>query len=200
MGIHTTVNKFNIILASASPRRKQLLEQIGGVVDVQAVDIDESLRQDEAVEDYCLRLAIEKSSSRWSVSMKKMPVLGADTIVVTDGLCLGKPVSQEDAFDMLKMLMGKPHQVMSAVAVVYKGEMISALSTNTVEFDVISDQAIKEYVDTGEPMDKAGAYAVQGLTAMWIKQITGSYSSIMGLPLYQTTQILQKLAIIKPLN
>ncbi len=190
----------NIILASASPRRAELLKQLGWQPDVRPVDIDESVTPGEAPEAYCLRMAVEKARHAQQEINSHLPVLTADTIVVVDDEILGKPDSVAHALATLQKLSGRVHHVYSAVALVYAGDMQHVVSRNAVTMATITPQQAQAYIQTGEPMDKAGAYAIQGYAAMWIKRIEGSYSSIMGLPLFETTQLLNKLAIMSPLD
>lgn len=179
-----------IILASASLRRQQLLDQIGIAYDVLAVDIDESLLPAEAAYHYVKRLAEEKAQAGFSKSDKKIPVLGADTTVVVDETPLGKPIDENDAINMLMRLSGKTHRVMTGVALVDGVRMLSSVNITEVSFDEVGVEAARAYWRTGEAADKAGAYAIQGLAAVWIKEIKGSFSGVMGLPLYETAQLL----------
>jgi septum formation protein len=185
-----------IVLASGSPRRRELLEQIGVIFSVLSVDIDESVNPGELASDYVLRLAKEKAQAGWgalSVS-EKLPVLGADTSVVVDGGILGKPRDADDARSMLKQLSGRCHQVMTAVAIVSENQVLCELSTSLVYFSELSSDEIDWYIASGEGDDKAGSYAVQGQAAMFIERIEGSYSGIMGLPLRETSKMLQQLS------
>ena len=185
-----------LILASASPRRKQLLQQMGVVPQVKPANIDETQRPGEKPHDYCQRMALEKATACVRINDQQNPVLGADTVVVCDGRSLGKPVDIEDARSMLMQLSNRTHQVLSAVCVMFDGQTEIVVHQSQVCFDSIPEAWMHTYVASGEPMDKAGAYGIQGAAAMWIKQINGSYSSIMGLPLFETAQILYKLGII----
>ncbi len=197
------MNKSNpaaIMLASASPRRKQLLEQLGWKVHVQTVDLDETPWPNEPAVQYCLRMSIEKSEVAQSSIKTVLPVLTADTTVVLNDEILGKPVDIDDAFVMLSQLSGAVHQVYTAVTVVYQGVTHSSINRSEVKFAIINEAQTRAYIATGEPMDKAGSYGIQGLAAMWIENINGSYSGIMGLPLFETTQLLNKLDIISPLD
>nr|WP_154223386.1 Maf family protein [Marinicella rhabdoformis] len=187
-------------MASASPRRKQLLAQIGVNCLCQPVDIDETPFENEPVVKYVKRLAKTKATAGWEQSDKSLPVLGADTIVVHNNQLMGKPQNKTQAVATLKQLSGQSHYVYSAVAVVSKGNHRLVISQNEVVFDDIPADMIESYVASGEPMDKAGSYGIQGMAALWIKKITGSYSSVMGLPLYETGQILSKLDIITVYN
>ena len=180
-----------IILASQSPRRKQLLEQIGMVPVCMPVDIDESVYLNEMPLEYCNRLALQKAQSGWLLSEKNLPVLGSDTVVVYDDKILGKPENKQHAIEMLSNLSGRRHQVITAVAVVFAEKQLTEYSISEVQFDHIKADEIKAYVESGEPMDKAGSYGIQGHAALWIKKITGSHSGIMGLPLFETGKILR---------
>ncbi|MGJ8664289.1 MAG: Maf family protein [Marinicella sp.] len=194
------MSNYNIVLASASPRRAQLIKQLGWQPEIVAVDIDESLKPDESATEYCLRMATEKSEAAVQRLQTTLPIITADTIVVHEGAVLGKPKSTEDAFLTLIKLSNSQHQVYSSVSVYFQGQRLTALSQNDVLMATISHAQIRAYIETGEPMDKAGAYGIQGLAAMWIKHIEGSYSSIMGLPLYETTGLLTKLGIKSPIE
>lgn len=181
-----------IILASASPRRAELLQQIGIDFEIQPVDIDESERPDENAVDLVQRLAIEKSQA---LKDTDLPVLGSDTLGVLDGKLLVKPNDKEHAIQMLSRMSNNWHEILSAVAISYQGDTQVALNKNRVFFAEITKQQIEDYWRTIEPQDKAGAYAIQGLGAVFIKRIEGSYSGIMGLPLYETSQLLSAVGI-----
>lgn len=194
------MSKANLILASASPRRAELLQQLGWDIEVIPVNIDESVYKGESPQSYCRRMAEEKSAAAVKQIDTDLPIITADTIVVFDGEILGKPKTENQALLTLIKLSGKTHQVYSSVTVVYQGKQASALSENSVQMSSISEAQIKAYIKTGEPMDKAGSYGIQGLAAMWIKQIAGSYSAIMGLPLYETTELLNGLGVKSTLD
>jgi len=194
------VNKPQLTLASASPRRAQLLQQLGWQLSVHPVDIDESVKPGEAPDQYCLRMAVEKAQAAEASIQTADPIITADTTVVFAEEILGKPKSKKEAFLTLFKLSGCTHQVYSAVAVTHHGQRLEALSENQVSMAPISEAWIQAYIETGEPMDKAGAYGIQGQAAMWIQHISGSYSSIMGLPLYETTQLLSQLGVNGPLD
>jgi len=187
------MNDIKIILASQSPRRKQLLEQIGIFPICKPVDIDETKQDFETPLQYCKRLALEKAQAGWNQSDKTTAVLGSDTIVVLNDKTLGKPKNEEDALNMLSMLSGNIHQVMTAVSLVTDKIKKTIVSISDVEFRVLEEDKIRKYIASKEPMDKAGSYAIQGLAAKWIKNISGSYSGIMGLPLYETSQLIEKI-------
>lgn len=184
-----------IILASASPRRAELLDQIGVKYQVQAVDINESSLLNESAETLVQRLAVEKSQAVRDVN--EIVVLGADTLGVLDGNLLVKPRDYNHAYEMLSSMSGKWHEILSAVAVTYQGKTNVCLNRNRVLFRPLTDAEIKNYWQTGEPQDKAGAYAIQGLAAPFIERIEGSYSGIMGLPLFETAELLNKTEKIK---
>jgi septum formation protein len=181
-----------IYLASASPRRSQLLRQIDVAHEVRPVAIDESPRAGEAPAQYVLRLAEEKARSLWESlpAAERLPVLAADTTVALEGEILGKPADWADARCMLSRLAGRTHEVHTAVAVLHEGEVAARVSTSEVSFRDLSAQEMDWYWQTGEPADKAGAYAVQGRAAIFIRHIAGSYSGVMGLPLYETWELL----------
>jgi len=182
----------DIILASASPRRAELLSQIGISYQIQAVDIDESSLPNETPEALVQRLAREKSCA---VKNAQIPVLGSDTLGVLDGELLVKPLDYEHAYSMLSKMSGRWHEILTAVAITHSGETKLKLNRNRVLFRQISNEEILAYWKSGEPQDKAGAYAIQGLGACFIERIEGSYSGIMGLPLFETSQLLEQFGI-----
>lgn len=189
---------YDIYLASASPRRRELLEQIGIRYRQLLVEVPEVQEADEVAEMYVLRVALEKArAGRATLAPDdSTAVLGADTAVVIDGEVLGKPRDREDALAMLTRISGGWHQVMSAVAIVgADGEEHSRLSVNAVQFRHLTRQEAEDYWDTGEPADKAGGYAIQGRAAVFIERLEGSYSAVMGLPLFETAELLQGLGI-----
>ena len=181
-----------IYLASDSPRRQELLAQIGVEFTVLSHRVDESRLANEPAEKLVERLAIAKAQDalRRVVDQTPRPVLGADTVVVINEEILGKPENQEDALRMLALLSGKTHQVLTALAVVDRHRVEVRLNTNWVTFDEISPEESLDYWHTGEPADKAGAYGVQGMAGIFIKHIVGSFTGVMGLPLYETYQLL----------
>ena len=184
-----------IILASASPRRQALLQQIGVRFHQRVAEVDETPLDNEAAQDYVVRLAVAKARAvRRQSSGDEVPVLGADTAVVVDGRLLGKPSDLAHARDMLHLLSGRRHQVLSAVALV-KDRQAVRVSDSSVWFRALSEKDIEDYWKTGEPRDKAGAYGIQGIGAMFIERLEGSYSGVMGLPLYETAQLLQNFGI-----
>lgn len=178
-----------IILASASPRRTQLLAQIGVSHRVVPADIDEARTPAEPIDDCVQRLARTKALQVQQRD-SSLPVLGADTVVVVDDVLLGKPRDRADGIEMLQRLSGRSHQVLSAVALATDRGVHQALSRNVVRFRALSEQECARYWDTGEPQGKAGAYAIQGLGAVFVEYLSGSYSGVMGLPLYETALLL----------
>jgi septum formation protein len=183
-----------LILASASPRRCELLKQIGVCFEQQVAAIDETPAPGEAPADYVVRLALEKARTVHAARRSALPVLGADTAVVVDGAILGKPADLAHARDMLRQLSGRAHEVCSAVALVAQREAV-AVTCSKVWFRQLGEGEIDAYWRSGEPCDKAGAYAVQGLAATFIERLEGSYSGVMGLPLYETARLLQDFGI-----
>lgn len=188
-----------IYLASQSPRRRELLQQLGIACHVLPSHIDENPQAGETVAAYVIRLAREKAEVCLRrvahESIERLPVLAADTTVCIDGDILGKPEDAGSAFAMLKSLSGRWHEVHTAVAVATAAGTETALSTTHVEMTAISDTDILAYVASGEPYDKAGAYGIQGLAGIFIKRIEGSYSGVMGLPVFETAQLLRSAGI-----
>ncbi len=185
-----------IYLASRSPRRRELLSQMAVDFAVLIADVDESVEPGESPQDYVQRIATEKARAGVSLlaAEDKKPVLAADTAVIVDQTIFGKPVNDDDAKRMLKMLSGHSHQVMTAVALASETELKTALSVSEVHFAAMTESEIDWYIQTGEGRDKAGSYAVQGLGAIFIDQIQGSYSGIMGLPVRETGQLLMQMS------
>jgi len=179
-----------IILASASPRRAELLRAAGIDFDVRPADIDEAIRPGEAPGDYVSRLAEAKARAVHERDGNQT-VLAADTAVVVDGQILAKPMDEADAKRMLRMIGGRTHEVLTAVSIFHPGEIVDTrMDTTTVEFAELSDADIEWYVSSGEPMDKAGAYAVQGLASRFVTRVEGSYSNVVGLPIALVYQML----------
>ncbi len=183
-----------IILASASPRRRELLEQIGVSYRVEAVDIDETPLLNELPQVYVERVATEKSAACRNILGVDMPVLAADTAVVLNGQIMGKPRDFEHACRMLQALSGNTHQVYSAVSLRSRQHQ-QAVSITEVAFRNLSSREIIAYWQTGEPQDKAGAYAIQGVAGIFVESIKGSFSGVMGLPLFETAQLLEQQGI-----
>jgi septum formation protein len=187
-----------LILASSSPRRWELLNQLDMAHQVIIADIDESIREGEDAREYVCRMAREKALKVHRRNGVTVAVLGADTAVVVNGRILGKPVDREDAIRMLEGLSGRTHEVWSAVALVLPGGGLSErLNITRVTFSKLERAWIEAYCDSGDPMDKAGAYGVQGIAAQKISHMEGSYSGVMGLPLHETAEILQEAGILK---
>jgi septum formation protein len=194
-----------IYLASRSPRRRELLSQIGVRYHLllfrsrpeSPPDVDETLLPGEAPDTYVERVARAKAEAGWKLlrlrNLPLAPVLAADTTVALDGKILGKPANRKEAAEMLAKLSGQRHEVLTAVALARDDELQSALSRSEVQFKKLSPDEIALYVATGECDDKAGAYAIQGRAARFIVELRGSYSGVMGLPLYETSQLLEKL-------
>ena len=190
----------SIILASASARRQELLKQIGVDFTVRSQDIDESIRAAEPADDYVMRMANEKAQS----ALKELKqnnetdgslIIAADTSVVCDADVLGKPVDEHDAITMLRRLSGREHRVLSAVTMATVSMQRSALSESRVRFREISEAEAKDYYASGEPVGKAGAYAIQGFAAVFVEQLIGSYSGVMGLPLFEVAQLLAEFSV-----
>lgn len=172
-----------LVLASGSPRRSEILRAVGWPFETVVPDVDETLREGEAAEAYVRRLAREKAGAVASTRLFGL-VLGADTVVVVDGRVLGKPRDAEDAGRMLRLLSARTHEVLTGVALVRAetGRDISGVARTRVRFAELSDEEVERYVETGEPLDKAGAYAVQGRAAPFIESIEGEYWNVVGLP------------------
>ncbi|WP_333876613.1 Maf family protein [Methylobacter sp.] len=183
-----------IILASASPRRKELLDQIKVTYKVNAVDVDETPLLNEAPLAYVQRLAAEKSAACVRQLGDNLPVLAADTAVVLDDLIMGKPKDRDDALAMLRLLSGKMHQVYSAISLRGR-EHDQAVSITEVTFRSLAECEIEAYWQSGEPADKAGSYAIQGLGGVFVASISGSFSGVVGLPLFETAELLSRQGI-----
>jgi septum formation protein len=181
-------------LASASPRRRQLLNLIGVPHVVTPADIDETPLSAESADDYVRRLAREKAEAV-SRLHRDLPVFAADTTVVVDGEILGKPESEADAHAMLSKLSGREHLVHTGIALWVGGAITVGLSTSKVVFAPLSSSEIHAYWQSGEPQGKAGAYAIQGLGAVFVRGLEGSYTGVMGLPLYETAELLRNAGI-----
>jgi len=184
-----------LILASASPRRKALLAQIGVSCAVKPVDICEDVREAESAEQYVERLAIEKAQAGFTDSDGSRPVLGSDTTVVLGGLIMGKPVDLEDAVATLMRLSENTHQVLTAVALVSAEQTRSLVVSTDVTFRKLSVAECEAYWQSGEPQDKAGSYGIQGFGAVFVEEIKGSYSAVVGLPLAETAEMLMQAGI-----
>jgi septum formation protein len=189
----------NLILASRSPRRAELLAAAGIPFEVLAADIDETPRDGEEPGAYVERLAVAKARAVLALLLDRpegvsphLVVLGADTTVTIDGLILGKPVDAREASEMLRRLRGRAHDVLTGVALVSADGVESAVDHTRVWFDSMTDEDISWYVDSGEPVDRAGAYAIQGLASRFIPRIEGSYSNVVGLPVALVSSILRQ--------
>jgi septum formation protein len=200
-----------LVLASASPRRQELLRSAGISFTVQPANVDETVRAGESPRSYAERLAQEKALAVWKIRSQDL-VLGADTIVVTNEMILGKPRDAEDAARMLRLLSGRVHQVITGVCLVGPGvrpavqvetkateiaepDAVTASETTLVSMSEISEEEMQAYIATREPMDKAGAYAIQGMASRWIPRIEGDYSNVVGLPLAMVCRMLRSRAV-----
>jgi septum formation protein len=188
------ITDLEVVLASQSPRRRQLLDLIGIRHHVKPADIDETYIAGELPEAHAERLAQEKAAKISNENPDSVTV-AADTIVVIDGIVLGKPVDVGDAERMLKMLSGRSHTVMTAVAVGYQGRVASGVESVDVTFLPINDDEIRSYVATGEPMDKAGSYGIQGYGATIIRRIDGDFFAVMGLSLTRLVALLREVGV-----
>ena len=196
----------SIYLASRSPRRRELLGHIGVKFHLllfrnrpgAAPDVDEDPHPGEDPREYVMRVARAKAAIGWQRMLERnlprAPVLAADTTVALAGRIFGKPAGRREAEEMLAALSGQRHEVLTAVALQYDDEVETALSVSEVQFRELTPEEIHDYVATGEPDDKAGAYAIQGRAALFVSEIRGSQSGIVGLPLYETAQLLQKMS------
>jgi septum formation protein len=190
--------QMRLVLASASPRRRELLAQAGYSFTVDAADVDESPRMGEKPDAYVLRLAVEKAqaifarrAARDEDSNDPLIVLGADTSVVLDEEILGKPTDASDARRMLQRLSGRTHRVLTGIAAVTSAGVVSDVETTEVVFAEISSQELDAYCATSEPLDKAGAYGIQGYAARWIPRIDGCYFNVMGLPIARVVKLIE---------
>ncbi|BCX82541.1 septum formation protein [Methylomarinovum caldicuralii] len=185
-----------LILASASPRRRALLNQIGVDYEVAVADIDETGLAAKSPLTHVRRLAREKAQAVHTRLRPAVPVLGADTVVVLEGDILGKPRDRAHGLAMLRRLSGKSHQVLSAVCLALAdNRVLEAVSVSRVRFRPLREREIIAYWETGEPCDKAGAYAIQGRGAIFVEHLEGSFSGVMGLPLYETAELLRQAGI-----
>lgn len=181
-----------LYLASASPRRSELLRQLGVEIRVTPAEVDEAIRPGEAADAYVTRLALEKSRAALrTLEAADAPVLAADTAVVVDDLILGKPRDAADAMRMLNLLSGRGHEVLTSVAVCDSARESVVVNRTDVRFRSLEPDEIAAYWQSGEPAGKAGGYAIQGMGAIFIEEIRGSYSGVMGLPLFETARLLR---------
>jgi septum formation protein len=195
--------KAKVYLASRSPRRRELLKQVGVAFEVlmlrdhpgRNVDVDESQQPGEAPDDYVRRVCRAKADAGWQRIMQRklrpFPVLVADTVVCVDDIILGKPPDAAHAAKMLRLLSGREHRVLTAVSLKLGDRREMLVSESRVTFAELSQAEIEAYVATGEPTDKAGAYAIQGRAGAFVTELHGSYSGVMGLPLYETAQLIR---------
>jgi septum formation protein len=190
-----------IYLASKSPRRRELLRQVGIEFELLLNDseVNEDVLPGEAPYDYVARVTRDKAEHALEIMVRRQlplrPVLAADTTVVIDTTILGKPADMNEAMQMMRLLSGRTHQVLTSVAVALGEELWQITQSSDVEFATLTEEAIVAYCDTPEPYDKAGGYGIQGPAAIFITNISGSYSGIAGLPLFETVQLLQKAGV-----
>ena len=185
-----------LILASSSPRRRELLGVFGIEFEIDSADIDESPRTNETPAAMTERLARQKAEHIFSARGQIGWVLGGDTTVAVGDMMLGKPAEHNEAVAMLERLSGREHRVISAVALVGPGFSQGAISVTTVLFDTLSTEQIARYCDSDEPYDKAGGYGIQGLAGTFVRELRGSYSGVVGLPLYETRQLLEQAGLM----
>ncbi len=191
-----SIKSFTVYLASASPRRQDLLRQAGIAHQVIVPSIDEVVQSGETAEEFVMRVAREKAQFVLALIAQQgkpaAPVLGADTCIALEGEIFGKPADREQGIHMLSRLAGRSHEVLTGVALLSEGKLLQELSRSRVVFGAISASEIEDYWDSGEPADKAGAYAIQGSAAAFIERIEGSYTGIVGLPLFEVTNMIKK--------
>jgi septum formation protein len=190
----------SLYLASGSPRRRELLTQLGLQFERLITDVEELRQPEEAAEAYVRRLAADKARAGVAVAPQDLPVLGADTIVVLNNEVLEKPRDAAHAAQMLSQLSGQTHQVMTAVALADSARELDCLVTTDVTFRNISAEEISHYIASGEPMDKAGAYGIQGLGGNFVRKINGSYHAVVGLPLVETNELLSHFQSLRALR
>lgn len=190
----------DIYLASGSPRRRELLSVLEYAFERLVTDVAEQQQPGEAPADYVVRLACDKALAGVAVAPQDLPVLGADTIVVLDGQVLEKPRDQAHAAEMLASLSGRQHKVMTAIALADRHTHRSALVVTDVTFRSLSAQDIQHYILSGEPMDKAGAYGIQGKGGCFVREIRGSYYAVVGLPLVETQELYGEFAALRELR
>lgn len=190
----------SLYLASGSPRRRELLTQLGLYFRQLTVDVREQRGTDEAPEAYVARLALEKAQAGVSIAPRDLPVLGADTIVVFKGDVLEKPVTPRHACEILTTLSASSHRVLTAIVFADQQQWVRSLVTTEVTFCALSSADISRYVASGEPMDKAGAYGIQGLGGNFVRKINGSYHSVVGLPLVETAELYNRFKTLRDLR
>ena len=192
--------EIQLYLASTSPRRRELLQQLGLAYGTLKVDVDETVQEHEAARDFVMRMALQKARTGWQHEQRTqpVPVLGSDTIDMVDDEIFGKPRDKQHAQEMLMRLSGRCHQVLTAVAVKLDASEDVRVNCTEVCFRNLAAEEINAYWQTGEPRDKAGAYAIQGLAAQFIHHLHGSFSAVMGLPLYETAELLSQSGVKIP--
>ncbi|CNF46241.1 Maf family protein [Yersinia mollaretii] len=186
-----------LYLASGSPRRRELLALLDVPFEVLKTEVEEQRQPDESAQEYVQRLAQDKARAGVKVAPQDLPVLGADTIVVLNGQVLEKPRDTADAQQILSALSGQQHQVITAVSLADQQDILSAMVVTDVTFRVLSPLEISNYIATGEPMDKAGAYGIQGKGGCFVRSITGSYHAVVGLPLVETHELLSNFIALR---
>lgn len=187
----------SLYLASGSPRRRELLTLLGVQFDIILTYTEELRQPGESAEAYVRRLAQDKARAGVALAEEDRPVLGADTIVVLNGRVLEKPRDAAHAAEMLSLLSGKQHQVITAVAIADRQDLLCQQVVTDVTFRTLSQQDIADYIATGEPMDKAGAYGIQGKGGCFVRTLTGSYHAVMGLPLVETHELLSNFVALR---
>ena len=192
-----------IYLASASPRRREILVSLGFQPVLLTAEIDETVLPGEAVEDYVSRMARQKNAAARQLAAQRglalaQPLLSADTVVALDNAILGKPRDAAHARELLESLSGREHQVWTAVCVSLGGQTLEAAQRSDVRFKELSAQEIAAYIASGEPLDKAGAYGIQGIGGVFVAHLSGSFSGVMGLPVFETVQLLRQLGAPVP--
>lgn len=188
-----------IYLASGSPRRREILENLGFTVQKLSAEIDETPQPNELANDYVYRMAVEKNRAAVAqYGSSDVAILSADTTVALNGQILGKPESVAHAHEMLRALSGSTHQVLTAVCVSRGGQEYVCVQSSDVQFNILSDEEIMAYIATGEPMDKAGAYGIQGIGGAFVAHLSGSFTGVMGLPVFETLALLKQCGVIVP--
>lgn len=186
-----------IILASGSPRRKEMLECFFKDMEIIKPDIDETFDPNLTPEEAVKAISLKKATAVKEKLDSELPIIAADTIVVINNTILGKPASQSDAFRMIRTLSGKNHSVFTGFTIIYANQKISVSVSTKVTFKNLTDEEITGYIETGEPFDKAGAYAIQGIGAFMVEKIDGSHSNVIGLPMKEVIDTFQKMKILK---
>ena len=190
-----------LYLASSSPRRKELLQQIGISFEVLVPQVEEKPEPEESPVEYVERIALAKARDAERLvhqqNLQLWPILAADTCVCLGAELMGKPADIQDGLRMLRLLSGSSHQVFSGIVLLHDGQAFAGHSESSVTFGELSEEEIMRYWDSGEPQDKAGSYAIQGMAGKFVSSITGSYSGIVGLPLYEVYQLLKKAGLVK---